>query len=286
MREHRVAASAPSINERARRRAAPPGYPALTLRALIEPADGVTEGVRPDDRMNQDKIIAIETSGRQGSLALAIGPDLLAEVPLHAEAEHARDLIPLLDKVLTDHGWSPGQIDQCHVSIGPGSFTGLRVAVAFARHLVLACGVRLCAVPSLDVIAESCTEITQPPARLAAILNARRREVFAAVFEHRDGRYHRVAEPRMIEPSALLATEGPGISITGDGIESHRDAFEAAGVTLIEQRYWRPSAANVHRLGWRLACAGDFTASENLTPFYLRRPEAEEVWEKRHGTTT
>lgn len=236
--------------------------------------------------MNRDKIIAIETSGRQGSLALAVGPELLAEVPLGAEAEHARDLIPLLDKLLNDHDWTPRQIDQCHVSIGPGSFTGLRVAVAFARHLALACGVRLCAVPSLDVIAERCMEITPPPGRLAAILNARRREVFAAVFEQRDGRYHRIMEPRMIEPTALLTACGPGTSLTGEGIESHREALEAAGVTLIDRRWWRPSAANVHRLGWRLASAGHFTASENLTPFYLRRPEAEEVWDKRHGATT
>jgi len=260
--------------------------PALTLGAPIGPADGVTARMRPGAKMNRDKIIAIETSWRQGSLALAVGPDLLAEVPLHAEAEHARDLIPLLDKLLANHGWSPGQIDQCHVSIGPGSFTGLRVAVAFARHLALACGVRLCAVPSLDVIAESCMGISPPPSRLAAILNARRREVFAAVFEHRDGRYHRVVEPRMVEPSALLAASGPGMSITGEGIESHREAIEAAGVTLVDRQWWRPSATNVHRLGWRLASAGNFTAAENLTPFYLRRPEAEEVWDKRHGSTT
>ncbi len=236
--------------------------------------------------MNRDKIIAIETSGRQGSVALAVGPDPLAEAALSAEAEHARDLIPLLDKLVNQHGWSPRQIDQCHVSIGPGSFTGLRVAVAFARHLALACGVRLCAVPSLDVIAESCMGITPPPTRLAAILNARRGEVFAAVFDHRDGRYHRLAEPRMIEPAALLATYGPGLSITGDGIESHREAIEAASASIVDRQWWRPTAASVHRLGWHMASAGEFIAAEGLTPFYIRRPEAEEVWDRRHGSQT
>ncbi len=240
-------------------------------------------GCDPATTMNQDKIIAIETSGRQGSVALAVGPHLLAEATLSVGAEHARDLIPLLDKLVSDHGWSPRQIDQCHLSIGPGSFTGLRVAVAFARHLALACGVRLCAVPSLDVIAEGCTGVSPPPTRLAAILNARRREVFAAVFEQRSGRYHRVVESRMIEPTALLATSGPGLSFTGDGIESHREAIEAAGVTIVDRRWWRPTAANVLRLGWRMASAGEFTVAEDLTPLYVRRPEAEEVWDRRHG---
>jgi len=236
--------------------------------------------------MNRDKIIAIETSGRQGSVALAVGPDLLTEVPLHAEAQHARDLIPLLDKTIADHGWSPTDIDQCHLSIGPGSFTGLRVAVAFARHLALACGSRLCAVPSLAVIAEGCLKLAPPPFRVAAILNARRREVFAAVFELRDGQYDRVADPAMIEPASLLATFGQDLSITGDGVESHRAAIEAADATIVDRRLWRPSAANVHRLGWRLASAGEFVAAENLTPLYLRRPEAEEVWDKRRGEAT
>lgn len=235
--------------------------------------------------MNRDKIIAIETSGRQGSVALAVGPDLLAEVTLHAEAEHARDLIPLLDKTLADHGWSPGQIDQCHLSIGPGSFTGLRVAVTFARHLALACGARLCAVPTLDVIAENGLDITPPPTLLAAILHARRGEVFAAVFEHRDGRYHRVAEPRMIQPAALFATAGPGLCVTGDGIESHREAIETAGATIVDPRWWRPAAGKVHRLGWRMATAGEFTVAEDLTPCYIRRAEADEVWDRRHGRT-
>ena len=236
--------------------------------------------------MNQDRIIAIETSGRRGSVALGQGPKLVADVNFSANQEHARDLIPMTDRLCREHGWSPRTIKQCFLSIGPGSFTGLRVAVAFARHFALAVGAKICAVPTLDVIAENTVEIQRPPKHLAVILDAKRGEVFSAVFELHDGQYRRIIEPRMIEPAKLIATAPSPIAIMGEGIDYHRDVIEATNVEILDHALWWPRAANVHRIGWSLALQGEFTDPTRLTPFYLRRPEAEELWEKRHGTSS
>src|SRR5712671_4542595 len=95
--------------------------------------------------MKDEKIIAIETSSRVGSVALAEGPRLVAErtfetqtEPATADLRHGRELIPTLSALCREQGWRPSDISQCHVSIGPGSFTGLRVAVTFARTAALA----------------------------------------------------------------------------------------------------------------------------------------------------
>lgn len=233
--------------------------------------------------MHEPGVIAIETSGRRGSVALARGADLLEEAEFPADRDHARDLLPAIDALVRAREWSPAEIDQCYLSIGPGSFTGLRVAVTFARHVALAAGARVCAVPTLDVIAENCAALEAPPERLAVVLDAKRGQVFAAVYAFGAGGYRRIAEPEMIEPSRLAADAPSPVAVVGEGINYHEEALRGAGMEVLDRALWRPRAANVHRLGWRMAVRGEFAEPARLTPFYLRRPEAEELWEKRHG---
>ncbi len=233
--------------------------------------------------MHPARIIAIETSGRRGSVALAEGAALLEASEFPADRDHARDLVPSIDTLIRKHDLSPDEIDQCHLSIGPGSFTGLRVAVTFARHLALAVGARLCAIPTLDVIAENCARMDQTPEHLAVILDAKQGKVFAAVYERDGDGFRRVVEPSMIEPARLLANAPSPIAVVGEGIDYHADAVRASGAAVLDCGLWQPRAANVHRLGWRMAERGAFIEPTELVPFYLRRPEAEVLWEKRQG---
>ncbi|MFQ5411342.1 MAG: tRNA (adenosine(37)-N6)-threonylcarbamoyltransferase complex dimerization subunit type 1 TsaB [Phycisphaerae bacterium] len=233
--------------------------------------------------MRPHPIIAIETSGRRGSVALAEGAVLVEEAAFPADRDHARDLIPTIDALARRHGVSPDEIDQCHISIGPGSFTGLRVAVTFARHLALAVGVHICCVPTLDVIAENCVALEAPPEHLAVLLDAKRGQVFASIYRHDGGAYRRMMDPTLIEPTRLLADAPSPVSVVGEGIDYHAEAVRDSGAGVLDRVLWRPKAANVHRLGWGMALRGEFTQPSELTPFYLRRPEAEESWEKRQG---
>ncbi|MBK8269571.1 MAG: hypothetical protein IPK83_15225 [Planctomycetes bacterium] len=88
-----------------------------------------------------------------------------------------------------------------------------------------------------------------------------------------------------IEPAELLEKCGPSVAVLGEGVPYHMPALRDAGVTLLDAEVWRPRAASVHHMGWQLAQAGRFTPSYELVPFYVRRPEAEELWEKRHGSS-
>jgi tRNA threonylcarbamoyladenosine biosynthesis protein TsaB len=234
--------------------------------------------------MKHEKIIAIETSSRVSSVALAEGPQILTEWTFETQAEHGRELIPTLEALCREQGWQPSDISQCHISIGPGSFTGLRMAVAFARTAALANGMRICAVPTLATIAENCTELNPVPDRVAVLLHARRGEVFAGIFDFQDGGYRTVVEATSASPEEILSATRP-TAIIGEGITFHREAVSASGAAVVDETLWQPRAAMVHCIGWRMAQRGEFTPARSLVPLYIRRPEAEEVWEKRHGSS-
>ncbi|RIK69340.1 MAG: tRNA (adenosine(37)-N6)-threonylcarbamoyltransferase complex dimerization subunit type 1 TsaB [Planctomycetota bacterium] len=236
--------------------------------------------------MTEPFIIAIETSGRSGSVALARGGDLLGQCPFSTQTEHARELLPALQKIQEDTGVVASAVRQCYLSIGPGSFTGLRVAVTFARHLALACGAKIVAVPTLSVIARACADLADPPSPLAVILDAKRGQVFGTVFRFSGGAYAEEQPPRVTRPAELLSHPSGSVSVMGEGVEYHPDAVAAVGARVVDRALWTPTAANVHQLGWPMAQAGQFTAARDLVPLYLRRPEAEEVWERRERERT
>lgn len=234
--------------------------------------------------MNHPATVAIETSSRVGSVALARGPALLGERQFSTQTEHARELIPTLMALQEEVACETDEIEHCYLSIGPGSFTGLRVAVTFARHLALARGVRLVAVPTLTVIAQNCAALTPPPSPLVVILDAKRGQVFGAIFDHGPaGGYLPRAEPFLLAPRTLLASAGSPVWVTGEGVTYHRDAIDEAGAEVVPEQCWMPRAALVHRVGLEMALRHAFTQPRDLIPKYLRRPEAEELWEKRHG---
>ncbi|MBI5765194.1 MAG: tRNA (adenosine(37)-N6)-threonylcarbamoyltransferase complex dimerization subunit type 1 TsaB [Planctomycetes bacterium] len=235
------------------------------------------------DPANPPRIIAIETSSRKGSVALGLGATLLAEREFVTQADHARELLPTVDALCREQGWTPASLNECHISIGPGSFTGLRVAVTLARTWAFSLGVRVVAVPTLAVIAANSATLTDPPKRLAVILDAKRKQVFGSVFEFDGGAYRPLMEPALVDPRALLTGGLRPDAVIGEGIAYHREAVEQSGVPTMAEALWFPRAACVHRLGFAMSTAGAFTEPRRLVPLYIRRPEAEEVWEAKQA---
>jgi tRNA threonylcarbamoyladenosine biosynthesis protein TsaB len=203
--------------------------------------------------------------------------------------------MPAIEKICIQQGWlapnHPPQIDHLYLSLGPGSFTGLRIAVALARTLAQAINCKIVAVPSLDVIAQNAP---QQHHTIIPILDAKRSQVFAA-------KYTRSAEagdlacelpPALVEPTAFLTdalAQSPDhtLAILGEGIDHHRQAIDAAKqhgtITELPKNLWHPSAATVHQLAWLKAQREEFADPATLLPIYIRLPEAEEVWRKKNS---
>jgi tRNA threonylcarbamoyladenosine biosynthesis protein TsaB len=227
--------------------------------------------------------LAVETSGRIGSVALGIGPAVLETRTFSTPLRHAAELLPTVDRLCQDRDVKPDAIEEVYVSGGPGSFTGLRIGVTFARALALACGAKVVRVPTLKVIAQNALEAPPPPTTLAVVLDAKRRRVFAAPFALDSGAYAPTREPAELDPDVFFATLPRGCAVLGEGLAYHSEAVERAGLRLLPEALNRPRAEIVHRIGYREARNGRYDDTATLIPIYIRRPEAEEVWERRHS---
>jgi len=109
--------------------------------------------------MNQKPLVlAVETSSRIGSVAIALGEKILDETTFSAPIRHSAEIFPAISDILQRFSRKPDQIEQAHISVGPGSFTGLRIAVTLAKTLHLGNAAKIVAVDTLDVIASNVTD--------------------------------------------------------------------------------------------------------------------------------
>lgn len=229
------------------------------------------------------KILAVESSGRIGSVGLAVGGHLVEVQSFSGSQRHAIELMPTIDGLCARHGWSPEDLAHVYVSAGPGSFTGLRIAITLARTLALALDVRLVRVATVDVLARNALLADPRPAHLAIVLDAKRNQIYTAEFALAGEAYRKVRDAQLADPEAFLGTCGQPVAVLGEGIAYHREAIERSGARVLDESLWRARAENVHAVGYAMACNDAFTRAEDLVPIYIRLPEAEEKWALRHG---
>ena len=227
------------------------------------------------------RIVAIETSSAQGSVALAQGDDLRAIAELATSAKHCQHLMPTIDALCRQLGWKPNDLDHIYVSAGPGSFTGLRISITIAKTLATALDLQIVAVPTMRVIAARAESLDEPPARLGVVLDAKRRQVYASLFQFRDRQYEAVLEASLMTPAELLERAPRPLSLTGEGLAWHADAFQCRTIDWLDEDHRMPRAQEVHRIGRRMAKRNEFTPPNELIPIYIRIPEAEEKWAER-----
>jgi tRNA threonylcarbamoyladenosine biosynthesis protein TsaB len=185
--------------------------------------------------------------------------------PPGSRGEHAARLLDLLEQALAEAELEWHDVDRIAVGVGPGGFTGLRIGIATARALAQGRGLPLVPVGSLEALAAAAG------GTVAAVLDARRGEVFAGVW--RDGR--ELLAPAALAPGALadrLAELEPSLQAVGDGAVRFREELEAAGVVV------PADGSSVHRISaaplCRLGAMGEPAERDRLLPDYLREPDA------------
>jgi tRNA threonylcarbamoyladenosine biosynthesis protein TsaB len=179
---------------------------------------------------------------------------------------HARELMPAVSEAMDRAGLAFGDLDAVGVGVGPGSFTGLRIGVATARALAQGAGAELRPVSSLRALAAGIVA----PVRLP-LIDARRGEVFGALYEGGEERWEPFAAP----PTELverLREAGAPARAAGDGAIRFRELFEQAGISV------EPAGSSAHVVRGlhvcRLAAAAPARPPEAVVPDYLRQPDA------------
>jgi tRNA threonylcarbamoyladenosine biosynthesis protein TsaB len=218
-------------------------------------------------------LLALDTSAERGSVALFDGDTLLGEVELEPGERHAASLLVCLEALFARTGKTLDAVDRIALSIGPGSFTGLRIGLASALGLAFGTQRKLVPVPTLAALALQ----AESEGLVAPILDARRGEVYAGVY-HAHGREVVADCCAPIEVFLeRVPTSGP-LTLLGSGVAQHRAALEAR---LGARARYLPEAAgvlrarSVGRLALRLAAEGLLVAPERVELRYLRAAEAE-----------
>lgn len=221
------------------------------------------------------RALALETSGRTGSVALTRDGQLLAEEHFPHGLKHAAEILPMVDRLCRAHQWSPADLDHLYVSAGPGSFTGLRIGITLAKTLAFAMPkLKLVAVPTVRVLVENAPADAN---HVIIVLDAKRDQIFTARFERTaDGWAER--EPAHLDSLAAMIERSPKpVCLLGEGLPFHQKFIPAgADVTLTTEDAWRARASVVAQLGAAMAARGEFTEPDRLLPIYIRKPEAEE----------
>lgn len=233
------------------------------------------------------KLLGIETSTRTGSVAIIEGEEIIAEYTLNIQETHTSRLMPALDHILKEAHLTIHQMDAIAVSLGPGSFTGLRIGVATAKGLCLALRKPLVGIPTLDAFAHNicCTSHIICP-----LLDARKGEVYAALYRYRapiaGHELQKLTSELVLPLDELLSKINNSAVFLGDALDKYRNLIER---NLREDAFFAPPylnlprAANVAVLGLEKLKSGEETDLQNIEPLYVRRPEAEVKREEKHS---
>lgn len=229
-------------------------------------------------------ILAIDTATQVSSVAVASADKLAAELTMQAKLTHSETLMPHIKEVLRMANVRKEQLEGIAVSIGPGSFTGLRIGLAAAKAMAYALDLPIVGVSTLKALAY---HYPVPGIRIVSLLDAQKGNAYREIYEWEKGALT-VVNPVEILPIAEILAEcaesGRETVLLGD-IAARRIRGKVdlpANVTVAPAHLVMPRAACVAMLGLQELAAGHTDNVMNMEPVYIRRSEAEVLWEKRH----
>jgi tRNA threonylcarbamoyladenosine biosynthesis protein TsaB len=244
------------------------------------------------------RILALDTATTACTVAVADGDHMLAELTLEVPRAHSTRLMPLIAQAIGDSGLAKTDIDAIAVGVGPGSFTGLRIGLATAKGLAFALDRPCVGVPTLRAMAYG---TSAQIGLVVPMLDAKRGEVFAAIYAAGDRDPATWTE--LLPPSHLpVAQLAAAIKDLRTGLRHTWQFVTCCGD--VAARYWEqlgledgvarpapvgatmPRAWAVAAVGRSLLASGQESDPEALAPVYLRKSEAETLWEARKSPSS
>ena len=221
------------------------------------------------------KILALDSSSTVASVALCEDGELLAEYTLNNGNTHSETLLPMVESIFRHFGITAKDVDLFAVSSGPGSFTGVRIGAATLKGLAFGSGKPCVGVSTLEAIA---TNLTLLPSLICPVMNARRGQVYTALFRS-DGQ----ALTRLMPDSALsireldelLSEYGEPVCFCGDGYGITLAGLKKTAAIPVSHRLRHQSAYSVAQVAKGMYEAGKYTDDAGLTVTYLRPSQAE-----------
>ena len=226
-------------------------------------------------------VIAIETATMVGSIAILDAARVISEVTLNARATHSERLMATIDRLLSDSDLSIDDMDGIAVSIGPGSFTGLRIGLSAAKGLSYASGKPLLGIPTLDALA---LNMTFSSYLICPIQDARKGEVYTALYRPGAKSPEKMTDDIVVSPDALAGMITEKTIFLGDGVNRYRELLVKQLGELYNEApipLQLPRASNVAMLALKRLEKGDTDDPFTMIPRYIRKSEAEIRWREK-----
>ncbi len=228
-------------------------------------------------------ILGIETATERVSVAIGGHEGVLGMFEVTRGRRHAETLVPAIDFVCRQADVTLDEISVVAVDMGPGLFTGMRVGLASAKAIAQALRVPMIAISSLDLLAYP---LRRTDKVIAAVIDARKGEIFYALYRQVPGGVQRVSEPtagRVDDLVADLLARGQEAVCVGDGAIRYREEIaNGPRVEVAEQFFAHPSSAPLVQLAHAKALREEWVNPWEVEAMYLRKPDAEINWSTRH----
>lgn len=224
-------------------------------------------------------ILAVDTSAKPVSCALAEDGRVLASFYANTGLTHSQTLMPMIENLLNVAEKSVGDLDAVAVNAGPGSFTGVRIGVSAVKGLAFTGCLPCVAVSTLESMAEN--TVAAPGTVICCLMDARCQQVYGALFEKgEDGSICRLSEDEaltVVQMGEQVAALGKPVILVGDGSEMcyrvWKDCIPSVHLAPPSARYQNAAATAV--IACRRFAEGKTVSAEELLPLYLRLPQAE-----------
>jgi tRNA threonylcarbamoyladenosine biosynthesis protein TsaB len=229
------------------------------------------------------KILAVDTSANVATAAVTDCGRLICESILNHKKTHSEKIMPMIDELLRDSEINIKDIDLFAVANGPGSFTGLRIGVSTVKALAHAVNRPIIGISTLEGLAYN---LFAADGLISPIMDARRSQVYNAVYRWESGKLTEVIKPRALALQDCINDfkDEKRVYFLGDGVPVYRDKIAE---TMGERAVFAPMTCLLQRASSLAALAeikaenGVFDTYQTLMPFYLRKPQAEREYEEK-----
>lgn len=224
-------------------------------------------------------IISLDTSTPCSSVALTVGTrksgKVVASLSLTGKVTHSRRLLSAIDWIMKESGVGWSEMNGIAVSLGPGSFTGLRIGMATAKGLAAAAGKVLLGVSTLDSLAAKCVTNRL----ICSLLDARKKEVYAAFYRCVPGGFtERISDPVVCTPENLATAISEPVLLVGEGARVYGDVLGAIlqkKCMIAPSSLHESSASSLGLLAGELFEKGIVLDLAECVPMYIRSSDAE-----------
>lgn len=223
------------------------------------------------------KILGIETSMYAGSIAVSEDEKVLGEYYFNTGPTHSEKLLPSIDWLLKELEVKKEELGGIAVSLGPGSFTSLRIGLAAAKGLSYGLNIPIAGVSTLELMANN---LAFTHFKICPVIDAKRGEVFAAFFESQEGRAVRISEDMVLSPQNLAREIKDKTVFIGDGALLCADFLEyimgrEGFAAFCPESLNYPRAGVLSAMGYIIIKDSGGDDPHTLSPHYMRKPEAE-----------